>query len=140
MATIANRGKWAEGRLKSYFKKLESVSFTHYRFPDARAGSFVVAPCDFMFMRSGHMTMVEVKEVNHAFRLPHKNFSPDQVARMRNWASAGAGAFVLIYFEPIKAWRVIPVDTFLAREGGSWDLSGIVPVPSEEEAFSLLFK
>ena len=123
MATIGSRGKWAEGRVKAFLKGRESASFTHHRFPDARAGSMVTSPCDFMYMNSGVLTLLEVKEVQHTFRLPHKNFSPDQVARMRSWQAAGARAYVLIYFSVSSKWRLVPVDFFVNRVGGSWDLS-----------------
>ena len=131
MATIGNRGKWAEGRVKAFLKKHESASFTHHRFPDARAGSMVVSPCDFMFIRSGVLTLLEVKEVNHPFRLPHKNFSPDQVARMRSWQSAGARAYVVVAFNTGR-WRGLPLDYFMIRTGGSWNMEA-VPDYTEKE-------
>lgn len=135
MATIGNRGKWAEGRVKLFLKKYESVSFTHHRFPDARAGSMVVSPCDFMFIRHGLLTLLEVKEVQHTFRLPHKNFSPDQVARMRAWHSAGARAYVLVAFRLSGMWRLAPIDFFLHREGGSWDMTRF-PEQTEQQVFN----
>jgi hypothetical protein len=124
MASLGTRGKYAEGKVKAQLKGLESASFTHYRFPDARAGSFTVTPCDYMVCNSGKLTLLEVKEVDHKFRLPHANFSKDQVARMRNFESAGAAAWVLIYFTPMKLWRYESISYFLQREGGSWDMSG----------------
>jgi penicillin-binding protein-related factor A (putative recombinase) len=122
--SVGQRGKYAEGLVKAYLKKLESVSFTHYRFPDARAGSFTVTPCDFAILDYGKLTMLEVKQVEHSFRLPYANYSKDQCARMRNWESAGANAQVLIYFTPEKLWRYESVGFFLNREEGkgSWDL------------------
>lgn len=135
MATTGNRGKWAEGRVKAFLKKHESASVTHYRFPDARAGTMLVSPCDFMFIHQGVLTLLEVKDVQHDCRLPHKNFSSDQVARMRAWQSAGARAYVLISFSTLGKWRILPVDHFLVRTGGSWDLSG-TPAVTELEAFN----
>jgi penicillin-binding protein-related factor A (putative recombinase) len=137
MATIGNRGKWAEARVKAFLKKRESTTFTHHRFPDARAGSMVTAPADFMFMSAGVMTLLEVKEVQHDFRLPHKNFSTDQVARMRAWKAAGARALVLIHHSTSGFWRLLDIDRFVEREGGSWDLSNSQTY-SEREALCLL--
>ena len=90
-----------------------------------------------MFLHAGKLRLIEVKEVNHYFRLPHKNFSPDQVARMRNWQAAGASALVLIYFEPLKLWRILDVRNFLVRTGGSWDLSGAITL-TEKDAMEMI--
>jgi hypothetical protein len=136
---IGRRGKWAEGRLKKFLKDQEVHNSTHYRFPDARAGSFTVTPCDFMFMREGKLTLLEVKEVEHAHRLPHRNFSPDQVARMRVWALAGANANVIVFHSTLNQWRVIPIYYFLQRDAGSWSLTEY-PLLSERDAFQAAIK
>lgn len=120
--TTANRGKAAEAAVKKILSSMESSDFTHHRFPDARSGSFVTAPCDFVALRKGKLTLLEVKSVDHEYRLPHKNASPDQIARMRNWEAAGADAWVLVHFAPLKLWRAETVGYFLQREGGSWDM------------------
>lgn len=134
-----NRGKWAEKRVKLFLKSRESATCTHHRFPDARAGSFTVTPCDFMVMQSSFLSVIEVKEVAHDYRLPHGNFSIDQVARMRAFKSAGARAVVVIYSSTAGCWRVIDIDFFIAREGGSWDFRNY-PLLSEAEAFKLMIK
>lgn len=121
--TLGTRGKYAESKVKAVLKTLETVTCTHVRWPDARAGSFTVTPCDYMVCKNGRLTLLEVKEVNHNFRLPHANFSRDQVARMRNFESAGAAAWVLVYFTPLKLWRCESIGYFLQREGGSWNMS-----------------
>lgn len=117
--STANRGKAAEAAVKKYLKSLDSVDTLYYRYPDMRAGFKAPAPCDFMVLRRGKLTLLEVKSVEHAYRLPHKNMSPDQVARMRMWEAAGAQSWVLIHFE--GGWRAETVGHFLVREGGSWD-------------------
>lgn len=123
MTSVGQRGKTAEAKVKDKLVAMESHTCTHYRFPDARAGSFTATPCDFMVMHSGQLTVLEVKEVNHAYRLPHKNFDLSQRARMKNWQLAGASAWVLIYFKPEDAWRLIELDSTAIRTGGSWDFS-----------------
>lgn len=130
--TTANRGKAAEAAVKKYLSSMESANFTHHRFGDFRSGSFVTAPCDFMAIKQGHTTLLEVKSVDHICRLPHKNASPDQIARMRNWEAAGAAAWVLVYFTPLKLWRAETVGYFLNREGGSWNMSHIEAKPLPE--------
>lgn len=130
--SAGNRGKYAEDKVRAILKSQESLAdFAFHRFPDAHAGSMVSAPADFMFMRDGTMTLLEVKEVAHDFRLPHKNFDPAQVARMRMWRAAGAKANVLIYSSTLQKWRYIGLSFFLNRPTiaengrpiGSWDLS-----------------
>ena len=113
MVAAANRGKYAEGEVKKFLKKLEAANCAHHRFPDVHSGSMVTAPADFMFMQAGIFRLLEVKEVQHDFRLPYDNFSPDQVARMRMWQAAGAHAWVLVYHKNLKAWRLIPAEWFL---------------------------
>lgn len=143
MVTTANRGKYAEGEVKKFLKKLEAANCAHHRFPDAHSGSMVTAPADFMFMQAGIFRLLEVKEVQHDFRLPYDNFSPDQVARMRMWQAAGAHAWVLVYHKNLKAWRLIPAEWFLNRPKlsasgkpvGSWVLDEF-PLMTLAEAFT----
>lgn len=129
---VGQRGKTAERLVK---KRLEALSqhqsWAFERLPDARAGSFKAALCDFLVQHNG-LTLLEVKEVDHAYRLPHGNFSVDQVARQRRWKMAGTEAVVLIYFKPIKAWRIRDIDYFVTREGGSWSFKD-TPTFSLEE-------
>lgn len=138
MATIANRGKWAEARVKKFLKvQEERADAAHYRFPDARSGSLMRVPCDFMFLKAGKLTLVEVKEVNHDFRLPHTNFSEDKVARMRLWQLAGASACVLVYHRTSEVWRILDASFFYQRTGGSWDLSS-ASTDSENAVFTAM--
>ena len=143
----ANRGKYAEGKVKALLKKLESANCTHARWPDARAGSFVVAPADFMILQDGYLRLVEVKEVDHEYRLPYKNLEQGQLARLLMWQAAGAGSWVLVYHTPIKLWRCIPAQFFLHRPllsdtgkpMGSWKLTEFEP-KTLVEAFGLTKK
>lgn len=116
-------------------------SFSWYRMPDAHAGSLKTALADFMTMHKVQFRLVEVKEVAHGYRLPHKNFDADKVARIRAWAMAGAAASVLIAFRPegLKPyWRVSELDRFLTREGGSWDLRDL-PALTLNEALETIY-
>lgn len=146
MATsAANRGKYAEGKVKALLKKLEAANCIHHRFPDRRAGSFVTAPADFMILQDGRLRLLEVKEVDFEHRLPYANFGQDQVARMVMWSLAGAESWVLIYFKPLKAWRVLPAVHFTVRPLknhlnkpiGSWFLQE-VPTTTLEQAMGLI--
>ena len=133
MATSSsNRGKYAEGRVRDYLKVLEGryAAFTFNRISDAHSAGgrgAVAQPGDFQafFMQDDEVRwnyLIEVKEVDHEYRLPHKNLSIDSFARMRKRQMAGSICAVMIYFKPLKAWRVFPLSTFAERTGGSWDL------------------
>lgn len=133
MPSPANRGKVAEKLVKKFLDKLSLNSNTaSHRFPDARAGSFQATLADFVLVHKGTMYLLEVKEVQHAYRLPHGNLGLDQVARMRRFQLAGAEAHLLVYHSGLGKWRTAPVDYFLTREGGSWDLRNL-PVRELED-------
>lgn len=125
MSTAANRGKWAEGEVKKELAKRSAASaqFAFYRLPDARAGSLQATLADYLVLIEGCLVLLEVKEVAHDYRLNYTNFSPSQVARQRLWEEAGAVGLVAVAHSTAKAWRVLPLQRFLARDSGaSWDL------------------
>ena len=123
MSSYANRGKEAEALVKKILTEMSKQADTvFYRFPDARAGSLQTAPADFMLVCKGRLALLEIKEVEHSFRLPHANLT--QVPKLRRYQMAGVESYVLVYFKPEKAWRVARVDFFLDTSGGSWDMRG----------------
>lgn len=131
--TTANRGKQAETLLKNHFAKLAKQADTaFYRLPDAHAGAYTATLADFLLLHRSQLYLIECKQVNHAYRLPHSNFKESQIAKMRVWELAGAKSLVLIYHTPLDAWRGLPLDHFLTRTGGSWDLSSVPTVKLEE--------
>ena len=138
--SVGTRGKYAEGKVRDMLKLYANYSsFTFMRLPDARAGSLQPTLCDFIAMHLQRLHLIEVKEVEkHSFRLSHNNFSPDKVGRCRAWNMAGAEAHVLVYFVPEKAWRLRPLDYFMNRTGGSWDMSD-VPLITLQGAFRDIF-
>ena len=120
--TTANRGKSAEAAVKKYLaKRSETIGFNFMRLPDARSGSFQPTTADFLAVSWGKPYFIEVKEVNHAFRLPSKNFGRDQRARLRAFELAGALARILVFHTPTKAWRALLLDHF-EDDPPSWDL------------------
>ena len=141
MSTIGTRGKTAEALVKKKLASLESARQAHARWPDARAGSFAVALADFLIMRDRRMTLLEVKEVAHDFRMSHTNLGLDQIARMRMWSSAGAQADVLVYHSTTKLWRTAEIHWFhenyrkvdeKGKAVGSWDLRSLEHVTLDE--------
>jgi len=122
MISHSNRGKIAEVKLAKHLAKLSLKTDTAWhRLSDAHAGSFAPALADFLLLNKGQLYLIECKQVNHAYRLPHSSFNESQVARMRVWQLAGASAIILVYHTPLDAWRGFPLDYFLTRTGGSWD-------------------
>ncbi len=131
--TTANRGKQAETLLKNHFAKLAKQTDTaFYRLPDAHAGAYTATLADFLLMHKSQLYLIECKQVNHAYRLPHANFKESQVARLRVWQLAGAKPIILVYHTPLDAWRGLPLEHFLTRAGGSWDLSHVPTVKLED--------
>lgn len=118
------RGKTSERAVKAELLKwAEQAAFAWYRPPDARAGSFLPTTCDYMALNNGQMHLIEVKEVNHAYRLPCRNFDPAQEGRMHVWRHAGAKCWVLVYFSAANVWRFIPLESVLPRDLPSWNFS-----------------
>lgn len=146
----ANRGRYAEGKIQGILKEMEGehLRFTFNRILDAHAAGHVFSsqPGDYQwfydtvriaalpgekgktavsYTRNG---VIEVKETEHAFRLAHKNFSSDKVARMRKRQLAGSECLVVVCHRVYGSgeqplWRFVEFDYFLQREGGSWDLT-----------------
>src|SRR5262245_19757351 len=118
MATTYNkspgqRGKWAEDKVRALLKKLGEADarFDWERILDARSagGRFRAQIGDFgVFMPQLH-GVIEVKEVDHAYRLPHKNFDTEAVAKLYKRQLAG-GATWIIVAHLRSAWRLVPLE------------------------------
>jgi penicillin-binding protein-related factor A (putative recombinase) len=125
----AKRGKVSEVKVREYLKTLESehANFTFNRIGDAGAarGAFAAQAGDFQVFGWGKNWLIEVKETQHAYRLPHGNLGPEQVGKMRKRELAGSIPVVLVHHRSEKIWRCPCFSTFLHREGGSWDLRGV---------------
>lgn len=129
--SAAKRGKVAEAKVRDYLKALEAqtIQFTFNRIGDAGAarGAFASQAGDFQAFGWGRNWIIEVKETQHAYRLPHGNFGVEQVVKLRKRELAGSLPLVLIYHRNEKLWRCPAFSTFLHREGGSWDLREVKP-------------
>lgn len=129
--TAANRGKGAEDAVKKALLLNTSADFSYARWPDFHAGSRQPAPADFISCCQGRLTLLEVKEVASASRLPYKNFDPAQIARMRSWVLSGATAYGLVYFTTSEKWFLAGIDWFHrnritelnGKPVASWDMS-----------------
>lgn len=146
----ADRGKWAEAKVHDWLSAAANqTTFDGGRLPDAHAGSLTPALADFDALSKGKYYLIEVKEVQHARLLPHKNFGADKVARMRKRQLAGAHCFVIVHFAALAvvgagwrkalAWRVAPLDFFLTKVCGSWDMTPF-PLTTFDEAMGKIFQ
>ena len=131
------QGKVSEKKVAEYLAAIDA-NVTHFdwnRGYDARAagGKFQRVAGDFAFYSPVGHGIIEVKEVDHEFRLPYKNFELSQVAKAAKRELAGGDVHVLVYHTPLKRWRRLPIVFFQHRTGteySSWDLSEWVLHPS----------
>lgn len=129
---VGQRGKYAEGKVREILERLNSqhAKFDYGRIYDARsAGGKGIPgrPGDFEFYAPGLFGLIEVKEVDHPFRLPKKNLDKEQIAKLRKRQLAGGVIFVLILHTTTGLWRRVPIDWLHERAGQpSWDLSEFI--------------
>lgn len=148
MATVGQRGKWGEGKVRDWMKARSDADarFAFARWPDARAGSLQTAPADFEASHRGTHFKVEVKEVKittvSTRRLPATNFSADKVARMMKWRMAGDEAWVIVVHMGATAkereWRLVPLEHFKAG-AASWDVAMFRAHPKVGDVMLQLF-
>ncbi|MDI1360629.1 hypothetical protein [Methylotenera sp.] len=127
--SAADRGKKAEKAVATYLTELSSkvAAFDWHRVYDARSagGRFAAQPGDFAFYAPGLHGLIEVKEVEHEFRLPKKNFDNDQIAKLRKRELAGGEIGIVINFYTLNQtfWRLVPLTFFRENlDVPSWDL------------------
>lgn len=129
--SAANRGKDAEKKIKECLEKLKSTTdLVYHRLPDTHAGSRTPTLSDFLVAVNAEASLLEVKEVEHEYRLPYGNFEVENVSRMKMWRLAGIKTPVAVYFKPLKLWRMTTSDYFEKRPlvsptgkpVGSWDM------------------
>lgn len=139
--TAANRGKVAEGKVREHLAKLNDkrADFDFERVLDAHAagGRFNARTGDFAWWSAGLNGVIEVKEVAHDYRLPHKNATPESVAKLRKRSLAGGAVHIAVYHSTTKLWRSVPLSVLLDRSvGGSWELSEYPTFNTVKELFA----
>lgn len=163
MSRKADQGKWAEDKVRGWLNAYQQrvASFCFNRILDARSARGAMAnpqPGDFQWfldlrytVGSGEYTrqvtangLIEVKSVQHTHLLPYKNFTPDQIARMRIRQLAGSLPLVLVAFRPegLKPyWRTAPLEFFEDQQRkGSWDFSDIDAYTHCDDILEAYFK
>lgn len=122
------KGKTAEHKLQVAFTAYASnhSEFDYERIQDARSsmGKMSVPRAgDFLLFHKGKNILLEVKEVQHSYRLPRPNFDRGQRARMMKRKLAGSICMVIVYHAVDNLWRLIPLEYFGVEDTGSWDLT-----------------
>ncbi len=145
--SAADRGKKAEKAVSDYLGALSGsvAAFDWHRVYDARSagGRFAAQPGDFAFYAPQLHGLIEVKEVEHEFRLPKKNFDNDQIAKLRKRELAGGEIGIVIHFKTLNQsfWRLVPLEYFRARlDVPSWDLSEFEKHPKAKVALDKFFE
>lgn len=125
---FADRGKDAEKKvheaLTAWAGEIGSREFN--RLMDTRAAGRIVkaAAADFEFFCTGVHGLIEVKSVQHDFRLPRGSVT--QIPRLRKRALAGGVCVVVVYHSTLKLWRAVSVDYLMeGGDKGSWDLRNV---------------
>ena len=137
------RGKYAEGKVREVLHALsgEFAGFDWERIYDARSagGKFPSRPGDFAFYAHRLHGLIEVKEVEHDFRLPSKNMKKEQIAKLYKRDLAGGLILVLVCHKTTMLWRSVPLSWLQQRAAQpSWDLSVHGTLASAEEALTPL--
>lgn len=163
--STGTRGKWAEAEVAKHFGLMSGrlAGFTFNRIPDARGGYHQPAAADFQwfyrvstayFMVNGVAIpaaingLLEVKEVEHLYRLPHKNFDAAKrgLAYVRQMAGCKCSVIIAHKLSGMQkkdvTWRTAPLDYFrnpTPSGTGSWDLSAL-PLMKMEDILEGLLK
>lgn len=127
---FANRGVYAENKVKQYLEGWRDASTTHdfSRLTDSKAAGRIIksAPADYEYfavtaVRTAH-GYIEVKQTEHEYRLARDKVP--QLPLLRKREKCGCTSFILVYHSTIRVWRVATVPD-LAETGdkGSWNLT-----------------
>lgn len=128
-AEVGKRGKVAEGLARQFLEDLHlarPTEFDWYRLPDARmaGGRFPAQIADFEIFFPHRHGILEVKEIDHEFRLPQKNFAQKKHARIQRRLAVNGIGLLAVYHTPTQVWRFPDIVAIMADgKAASWDLS-----------------
>jgi penicillin-binding protein-related factor A (putative recombinase) len=142
--SAANRGKKSEADVNKFLAAMGNrlAIFDWHRVYDARSagGRFNAQTGDFAFYTPNAHGIIEVKEVDHKFRLPNKNFDKAQIAKCRKREMAGGKIGVVVNFTEAKKWALVPLNYFYNRlDQPSWDLTEFIKFDSGAKALEHFF-
>lgn len=108
-----NDGKQAEDAVKKIIERLNQtrLDVAGERIYDARSakGRAHGQPGDFRLVVQGRPILIEVKSMAHDYRLPSRNFSDGQLARLHRRELAGYEVFIVVFHTRSKCWRCVPL-------------------------------
>jgi len=119
----SNQGKRVEEKIRKLLKSFTEqwAWFDFERLPDARTGYYVKRPADFAFYLPGYHGLVEVKSVQHDYRVPRKNIT--QLEKMYRRQLAGGIVIVVVEHSTTGMWRMPDFGWLYERKTDpSWDL------------------
>ena len=111
------------------------IDFVWHRLPDSKQSRGLVQaqPADYMLVDRGVATLLEIKSLRHAYRIPKDRIT--QLPMLHKFAAAGAVCLVLIHHYMTGVWRVVNADELEAGVP-SWDLRGLTEYKSADEALA----
>lgn len=136
--TPQEAGKETEVMVQDVFKKWNSrVDFAWHRIPDSRAsrGRLPAQPADFLYRCGRNSGFLEVKAIDHAFRLTRERLT--QLPVLLKWTMAGGDDLVLVHHYHMQTWRLVLVSCLLPQVP-SWDLRCHPEFTDPESALSSL--
>ncbi len=120
--TPQEAGKETEIMVQDVFKKWNSrTDFAWHRMPDSRAsrGRLPAQPADYLYRCGMNSGFIEVKAIDHPFRLTRARLT--QLPVLRKWTMAGGNDLVLVHHYRKQTWRLVAVGD-LDPSLPSWDL------------------
>jgi len=127
-------GKETENLVEDVFKVWnERQDFAWHRLPDAKAarGRLAAQPADFLW-RCGEMSgFLEVKALNHPYRLPASRLT--QLPTLKKWTLASSKDIVLVHHYMLGLWTSCFVQE-LDFGVPSWDLRDFPSCQTAERA------
>lgn len=122
-----DRGKAAENTVRDVLQviKESQSSFDYQRLYDAYSagGRFPPQIGDFLYFSTQSHGVIEVKELNHEYRLPQKNFARKKFPALERREQAGGRTWVVVHHKVGDFWRCPPFAFFKeSPDAASWDL------------------
>ena len=119
-------------KLKGKHKKFDFIRLKDARSSRGKGASAQVA--DFQVFTAPHHIALEVKEIDHNFRMPQKNLS--QIPKMTRRAMAGGLTCIMVFSIPLEKWYLLSLSWVRTRKKDpSYDMSGLPKFDNEEEAW-----
>jgi hypothetical protein len=131
----ASRGKSEEKSVKDFLEAYDKAhaKFDFLRLPDARAagGRMASMPGDFEYFMPLVHGLIEVKAVDHEYRIAKDKVA--QLPRLAKRELAGGSCFILIHHTPNNTWRILRPGQ-LEFGVPSWDLRDYPTFDTAESA------